>query len=133
MNQKRLQQLENNIRELKKIRNSWDIGDIKGDKSKEWSLRYGLLESLQVVIDIACHQVAEKNMGSAETYSECFELLKENGYIDEEMNDTFKRMVGVRNILVHEYVTVDLDRLYGMLNQLDDFSKFAQIARNKFK
>ena len=33
-------------------------------------------------------------------------------------------MAGLRNILVHEYVSVDIDRLYNLLNNLDDFKNF---------
>ena len=34
-------------------------------------------------------------------------------------------MAGLRNILVHEYVAVDLDRLIAFLDHLDDFTAFA--------
>jgi uncharacterized protein YutE (UPF0331/DUF86 family) len=33
-------------------------------------------------------------------------------------------MAGLRNLLVHEYVIVDIDKLYGLLQHLDDFKDF---------
>lgn len=49
--------------------------DIKRDKTKEWALRYGLLESIQIVIDLSCHLVVHQNLGNAETYSDCIRLV----------------------------------------------------------
>ena len=40
-------------------------------------------------------------------------------------------MVGLRNLLVHEYVRVDQEKLYNYLNFIDDFTQFAEeIAQN---
>ena len=38
-------------------------------------------------------------------------------------------MVGLRNILVHEYISVDPGRLYELLERLDDFRRFAEQIR----
>ena len=38
-------------------------------------------------------------------------------------------MVGLRNILVHEYITVDINKLYGLLDNIKDFKEFV----NKIK
>lgn len=121
----RLQKLENNVAELKKIGKSYTISDIKSDKKKEWALRYGLLESIQIVIDISCHLVVKHNLGNAETYGDCISLLRQFEYIDETLEQSLKAMTGLRNILVHEYVEIDLGQLYGMLDHLGDFTRFA--------
>jgi uncharacterized protein YutE (UPF0331/DUF86 family) len=125
----RLRQLETNIAELSAFRQSHTIGDIRQDTIKQWALRYGLLESIQIVIDIACHMVVHQNLGNTRTYAECFELLQKAGYIEAGTEATFKSMAGLRNLLVHEYIKIDLEQLYGMLDQLDDFKTFAQIIR----
>lgn len=40
---------------------------------------------------------------------------------------TIRGMVGVRNILVHEYAAVDLGKIHDIAqNRLDDFRKFAK-------
>lgn len=65
----RLQKLENNVAELKDFRKSYGIAELKSDKKKEWALRYGLLESIQIVIDMSCHLVVKHNLGNAETYA----------------------------------------------------------------
>jgi len=128
---RRLMQLENNISELKDIKQKYSVTDIKRDKQKEWALRYGLLESIQVVIDISCHLVVQQNLGNAETYADCIELLSKFDYINQDLADKLMAMTGLRNILVHEYVSIDIDKLYKMLEQLDDFRQFAEaISKN---
>lgn len=127
---RRLQQLENNVARLKEIGDAYSIADIKRDTTKEWALRYGLLESIQIMIDISCHLVVHNNLGNAETYADCIELLHRYDYIDQDLKKNLKGMTGLRNILVHEYVAVDIGQLYGMLEKLDDFNRFAQAVNS---
>jgi len=129
---KRLQQLENNIAELEKFRNNVSVFEIKNDKAKEWALRYGLLESIQIVIDMSCHLVVHNNLGNAETYADCISLLYKFNYIGKKLENNLKGMTGLRNLLVHEYVAVDLDRLYDLLERLDDFNKFVKAVKKHF-
>ncbi|HXF06520.1 MAG TPA: HepT-like ribonuclease domain-containing protein [Blastocatellia bacterium] len=50
------------------------------------------------------------------------------GYLNEDLAEALSRMVKWRNIFVHE--AVDPERLYEILNQLDDLRRFAgQIQR----
>jgi len=67
----RLVQLEDNIAELHRLQAAYSIRDIRNDRTIEWALRYGLLESIQIVIDLSCHIVVHNNLGNAETYSDC--------------------------------------------------------------
>ena len=120
----RLKRLETNIVELTKFRKEITLHDVMHDKTKEWALRYGLLEAIQIVIDIACYVVSKYNLGNPETYAECIELLQKNGYINNTLAMKLKGMVGLRNILVHEYIEVQPQKLYDLLEKLDDFKKF---------
>jgi len=124
---KRLQQLENNVAELKKLKKKHSLESIKKETALNWALRYGLLESIQIVIDISCHIVVHMNLGNAKTYAECIELIQKHQYITEDLGKKLKAMTGLRNILVHEYVAVETEKLYDMLNYLDDFSEFSEL------
>jgi len=126
----RLQQLENNVVELKKIQKKYSLESIKAETALQWALRYGLLESIQIVIDVSCHIVVHNNLGNAKTYAECIELIQKYRYINENLGKKLKAMTGLRNILVHEYVSVDTEKLYEMLNYLNDFSEFSELISN---
>ncbi|MFH5834379.1 DUF86 domain-containing protein [Halalkalibaculum sp. DA3122] len=122
---RRLQNLENNVAELQELKSAYSPSEIKRDKKKEWALRYGLLESIQIVIDLSCHLAVHHNLGNAETYSDCIQLLGKFDIIDQDLEERLLGMAGLRNILVHEYVAVDVDRLIAFLDHLDDFTAFA--------
>jgi len=67
--------LEENIKILKEIKNTLSINDIKSNKRHEWEIRYGLLESIQLIIDISCKITSHYNLGNPKSYKECIELL----------------------------------------------------------
>ncbi|RME57848.1 DUF86 domain-containing protein [Candidatus Parcubacteria bacterium] len=122
----KLVQLEENIQELEKLRAGFDAHQLQAEKLPEWALRYGLFESIQIVIDIACHISSEYNLGNPQTYKQCVELLQKYKYIETDLGERLKKMIGLRNLLVHEYVRIDLEELYSYLDQLDDFKMFAE-------
>ncbi|MEP9412581.1 MAG: DUF86 domain-containing protein [Candidatus Brocadia sp.] len=128
----RFKLFEGNIGELLEFKKRFSLEDVRSDKAKQWALRYGFLETIQIVIDISCHLVSKYNLGNPATYSECIELLEKYKYIDKDLADRLLGMVGLRNILVHEYIIVDIDKLYGLLERVKDFKEFAEKMREYF-
>ncbi len=120
----KLKLLEENIKELSDIKEKISFEDIKNNKPDEWAIRYGLFESIQIVIDIACHVVNKFNLGNPKSYGECIESLQNEKYIDNELALKLKGMIGFRNILIHDYIEIDLKKLYAMLSNIDDFKYF---------
>lgn len=132
MKNDKLKRLEENIRILSKIKEEYSIDDIIADKVDEWGLRYGLFESIQIVIDLACSCVAEKNLGVPKNYSECITILITNKYLNNELGEKILRTVGLRNLLVHEYgvpvpqiAGIDIRKLYEYLSHIQDLKDFA--------
>ncbi len=122
----RLKLLEENINELTAFKKKYTLKDVQGDKTREWALRYGILETIQAVIDISCHLVSKFNLGNPQSYSECIELLGKFNYIDDELTTKLTGMTGLRNLLIHEYLIIEVNKLYDLLNDIGDFNKFAQ-------
>jgi uncharacterized protein YutE (UPF0331/DUF86 family) len=123
----RLSKLDENLGLLEQLRRAG-----MKDKRDEWAVRYGLLESIQVVIDVACEVVAGRNLGTPATYRGCIELLAQHGLLEPELAEKVAKMVGFRDLLVHEYEEIDPRRLRSALEQLDDFRAFAE-AMSKFQ
>lgn len=65
-----------------------------------------------------------------EVYRDIPTILAENHIISEDLAEKLSQMIGFRNILVHNYATVDLPLEYRFLQtRLDDFEDFIkQIA-----
>ncbi len=120
----KLKHLETNIVTLREIKSSISLDDLKLHKRHEWEVRYGLFESIQIVIDISCKISSHYNLGNPKSYKECIELLVRGNYLSLELSKKIISMVGLRNLLVHEYAQIDDEKLYAFLNYLDDFILF---------
>ncbi len=84
-----------------------------------------LQRAIQAAIDLASHVASAEAYGTPDSISSVFALLQERGVIDADLAARLKRMVGFRNIAVHEYQSVDpaileavLDRHIGDLKAL---------------
>lgn len=120
----KLKSLEENISILQNIKENTSLEDIITNKRYEWELRYGLFESIQIIIDVSCKISAYYNLGNPKSYRECIELLGRFKYIDESHIKKYIGMIGLRNLLIHEYATIDSQKLYDFLNSIDDFKNF---------
>ena len=63
-------------------------------------------------LDMGCHIVADEGLGTVEQDRDIPRLFRENGFIDAELEQRWIRMIGFRNILVHEYLEVDRGIVY---------------------
>jgi uncharacterized protein YutE (UPF0331/DUF86 family) len=120
-----LKELEGAVRELESCREE-TFSQLAQSRRERWALRYGVLETIQIVIDVACAVVSHENLGHPKSYAECLRILGERGRIEKPLAERLARAVGLRNVLVHEYLDVN-DRL--VFEALDDLRAFAtQIA-----
>jgi len=126
----RVEQLEENIRLLNRLKKERTLEDIKESKFDEWSLRYGLFESIQIVIDLACHLSSKYNLGTAKTYAKCIENLAKHKYISRDLAKSLTSAIGLRNLLIHEYVQIDINQLYDFLNLTKDFKSFIEEVKD---
>ncbi len=60
----KLKRLEENISALKRINENFSVEDLAKNKFDEWALRYGLFESIQIMIDVSCAFVSDRNLGN---------------------------------------------------------------------
>jgi uncharacterized protein YutE (UPF0331/DUF86 family) len=126
----RVENLEENIATLNLLQKKFTLDDIRKSRLDEWSLRYGLFESIQIVIDLSCHISSKYNLGISKTYAECIENLQRHHYIDEKLSNNLISAIGLRNLLIHEYVKIDIEQLYSFLKLTDDFSFFIKEIRD---
>ncbi len=77
------------------------------------------------MIDIGGHVVADLNLGSPQDYRDVFRILGEHKIVSPTLSKRLQEWAGFRNILVHDYVRLDLDRVYDVLHQdLTDIGTF---------
>jgi len=124
----RLKELEDAIGELESFREE-TFSELAKSRRERWALRYGMLEAVQIVIDVACAVVSHEDLGHPKSYAGCLRILGRSGRIDEALAERLARAVGLRNVLVHDYLDVNDRLVYESLENLDDLRAFArQIA-----
>ncbi len=95
--------------------------------------KYGSAErflqlAIEAINDIGGHLVADLNLGTVEWARDIPEHLYKAGYIDEALREQWFRMIGFRNVLVHDYLDVDRTRVYEVLqHHLEDFERLRKI------
>nr|WP_264291997.1 DUF86 domain-containing protein [Anaerosalibacter bizertensis] len=72
-------------------------------------------------------------MGNPETLGEAFSILNKDKYLNDDETKIYKNMVGLRNILSHEYINIDKKIIYNILkNNLIDIKKFVIFVNDNF-
>ena len=93
------------------------------------SIVLNLQRSCELVTDIAMY-IARK-LGIPQEKREAFELLEKNGLIPKAMSENMKKMIGFRNIAVHDYKKIDETILQDVIeNHLNDLLDFARKILN---
>ena len=125
----RLAQLDQNVSSLETLHAENAPEAFGSSITLQWALRYGLIESIQIVIDTACEVCSKNNLGVPSSYGDCVRLLARARYLSTDCAEELVKVVGLRNLLIHEYTAIDTGRLYGFLAQLDIFRRYAKELR----
>lgn len=71
--------------------------------------------------------IADRGYRKPETYGEIFQILAEEGAIPEKLLVELEGMAAFRNVLVHDYLRLDLDRVYQVVT--DKVKYFEALAK----
>lgn len=86
-----------------------------------------LQRAVQALIDLAAHVVAAEGYGLPDTLGANFTLLEKEGIISSDLAERLRRMVGFRNIVVHDYEAVDPVIVEAILDKhLGDLREFTR-------
>lgn len=98
---------------------------------RRWAVLHGLQLAIECVQDISAHLVAGRHLGSPTNHTEAIDLLSEGEVLPRDLAVRIRRMPGFRNVIVHEYLRVDLARVLHYLSHLEDFEEFSDaVARH---
>ena len=105
------------------------IEAIQGGEVQPWMREdlsvLNLQRSVQAAIDLAHVVIAKYGFGLPSDYRQSFDILSRNGVIKSETASVLKKMVGFRNISVHEYQEINGDIVQSIVDHhLDDFEVY---------
>ena len=83
--------------------------------------------AIQSILDLGAHLIADRGLNRPGTYEEVVPELGRAGILPADLVERLSGIAGLRNILVHDYLTVDRGRLFDDLTSgLGDFEDFAR-------
>ncbi len=82
----------------------------------------------EAALDMGQHLIRRERLGIPQSARDVFELLARGGWIDAALAESLKRMVGFRNIAVHEYQALQLPITVAIITRhLDEFLAYTEI------
>ncbi|MFQ5857972.1 MAG: DUF86 domain-containing protein [Anaerolineae bacterium] len=123
----RIQRLDGYLNELRELQGEVDFEIYQRDKFKRKFIERTLHTALEACLDIGNRLISLEGYRQPEDNKDVFVVLTEAGILQQDKLETFKRMAGFRNILVHEYAKLDDAAVYGVFQKrLDDLATFAE-------
>lgn len=102
-----------------------DPDELKSNFTKQDSIILNLERIVQACIDMGAHVVKIKHLGFTERYRDIFDVLAKAELIPEELALSLKKMVGFRNIAIHEYQIINMDIVSNIIeNKLSEIERY---------
>jgi len=111
---------------LSRVREKWDggSGSLK-DLDRQEIILLNLQRACEISIDLAMHAIAAQSLGIPQDSRDAFRILREAGWIGDDLCRRMQNMVGFRNIAIHQYQDVNIEVVAAILEQhLPDFENF---------
>ena len=81
----------------------------------------------EATLDMGQHIIRRESLGLPQSARDVFALLAQAGWINEALAESMKRMVGFRNVAVHEYQTLQLPITLNIITgHLGEFAEFSR-------
>jgi uncharacterized protein YutE (UPF0331/DUF86 family) len=120
----RLHALDEYIRLLEPYR-GWDIQRLTQEPIVYGGVLHYLQLAAQAVMDVSAHLQVELGFERVADYREAILSLGRHGVLPTEFAERISALTGFRNILVHEYLTVDALKVHAALQSgLEDLRAF---------
>lgn len=126
---KKLASIESCLSELTRLARPDAIdSDVRERRFVEHTLQI----AIQAALDVASHIVSDRRLGEPRTNRELFDLLRQDGWIGDDLTAVLRNMAGFRNVLVHGYDDVDLTVVHDVLaHHLADLTAFIEAVRRR--
>jgi uncharacterized protein YutE (UPF0331/DUF86 family) len=117
-------------RAVRRVREEYagDDRNLLQDQTRQDAIVLNLQRACESSIDAAMHLVRVRRLGVPQETREAFVLLEQARLLEPQLADRMKKMVGFRNVAIHDYQTLNLEIVRRIVVQhLDDFLAFTQV------
>ena len=99
--------------------------EFRSNFTKQDSVVLNLQRACEASIDISNHLIKSRQLGVPQSARDSFQLLAQSQCIQKSTAETLKKMVGLRNIAVHDYQALNIDIVIAVVkHHLQDFELF---------
>ncbi len=100
-----------------------------GDYTRQDAAILNIQRACEAALDLGNHLIRVHRLGIPQSARDTFELLATNQIIPADLAQSMKKMVGFRNIAVHDYQSLLLPITENILqNHLDEFLQLTHIV-----
>ena len=99
---------------------------LERDQQLRWAVERGLHVAAEGLFDTGAYILTSEFQEAVDEYAQIAVALQARGVLRDATAKRLKGLAGFRNILVHEYARIDLDRIVVGLERLDDLSAFVE-------
>ncbi|GAB4542413.1 MAG: DUF86 domain-containing protein [Anaerolineales bacterium] len=124
---KRLNKLDEYLQFLYQMK-KYSLEEFLSNPEHYASVERFLHMAIESTIDIGGHIVSGLGLGNANWYSDIAIFMEEKGHITPSLRERWIRIIGFRNVLVHQYIEVDKKIVYDVLqNKLQDLEELKKV------
>ncbi len=125
----RLLRLEEVISGLEHLRREGNPQE--GVVAHRWATERGLHLGAEILLDIGSHLLSAEFGVAPESYDDIIRQLGRHQVLSEDLLERLRGMAGFRNLLVHDYLRLDPDRVRAILADAPEvYSAFAEAIRD---
>jgi uncharacterized protein YutE (UPF0331/DUF86 family) len=125
---KKLRRIEICLADLRDV----DAARIEVDRREERFAEHTLQIAIQAAVDVASHIVSDNDLGDPESNHALFDLLARDAWLAPDLVPIMHKMVGFRNVIVHEYETVDVRLVRRVVeHHAGDLQRFVDSIRTR--
>lgn len=124
---RRLNKLDEYLEILRRLR-AYDRTTFLADPEHYGSAERFLQLTIEALNDMGSHVIADLQLGMVESYRDVPRILVKHEYISSDLGELWIQMIGFRNVLVHDYLDIDRNLVYRVLQEnLEDISRLRRV------
>lgn len=102
------------------------------DDTRQDAALINVTRACEAAIDLANMLIRKRRLGVPGEVRESFALLERAGVIAPDLSGRLQKMIGFRNIAIHQYQDLDLDIIEAVIRErLDDLTMLAEAVRTE--
>jgi uncharacterized protein YutE (UPF0331/DUF86 family) len=111
---------------IRRIEEDYD-GEFENNYTKQDAVILNIQRAIQQAIDLGAYIVKKYKFGLPKSSREIFEILEKEKIIDKNLSEKLQKMVGFRNLAIHEYTNLNIEIVKYIIEErifdLIDFQK----------